>query len=100
MLVISPAEIQSIFSLHQIHDHCIISHYATYLRRRDHHLVNIDTELSQLDLSLINLLHKLLVRFRNVVEGENAPSQSKEEECAKRDEGPEGELHGISTVVL
>lgn len=30
--------------------------------------------------------------FRHVVEGEDAPAEAEEEECAEGDEGPEGEL--------
>lgn len=55
-------------------------------------LVDSDAHLSQFGLGLVNLGHELLVRLRHVVEGEDAPAEAEEEECAEGDEGPEGEL--------
>lgn len=55
-------------------------------------LVDSDTHLSQFGLGLVNLGHELLVCLRHVVEGEDAPAEAEEEECAEGDEGPEGEL--------
>lgn len=54
-------------------------------------LVDSDAHLSQFSLGLVNLGHELLVRLRHVVEGEDAPAEAEEEECAEGDEGPEGE---------
>lgn len=61
-------------------------------RPRKSSLVDSDTHLSQFGLGLVNLSHELLVRLWHVVEGEDAPAEAEEEECAEGDEGPEGEL--------
>lgn len=58
-------------------------------------LVDINTQLPQIRLGQINLLHKFLVRGGDVVEGEDAPTQTEEQECAEGHEGPEGELFGL-----
>lgn len=55
-------------------------------------LVDIDTELAQVNLGLVNLSHELLVRVGNVVEGQDAPAETEEGDSAERNEGPEGEL--------
>jgi hypothetical protein len=55
-------------------------------------LVNSDTKLSELNLGLLDLRSELLMRVRDVVEGEDAEAETEEEVCAERDEGPEGEL--------
>lgn len=54
--------------------------------------VNVDTQLAQVDLGHVNLLHELLVRVGHVVEGEDAEAEAEEEDGAKGDEGPKGEL--------
>ena len=55
-------------------------------------LVDSDAHLSQFGLGLVNLGHELLVRLRHVVEGEDAEAEAEEEDGAKGDEGPKGEL--------
>jgi hypothetical protein len=58
-------------------------------------LVDVNTQLPQLNLGLGDLSHELLVRIGDVVEGEDAEAEAEEEECAERDEGPEGELRKV-----
>lgn len=55
-------------------------------------LVDIDTQLSQVGLSLVNLRHQLLVRLGDIVEGHDVVAESGEEVCAEGNESPEGEL--------
>ena len=55
-------------------------------------LVDIDTELAQVNLGLVNLSHELLVRVGNVVEGQDAPTKTEEGDSAEGNESPEGEL--------
>lgn len=55
-------------------------------------LVNGDAKVAQVSLGLLDLSHELLVRLRHVVEGNDAPAETEEEEGAKGNEGPEGEL--------
>jgi hypothetical protein len=55
-------------------------------------LVDIHAQLPQVGLGLVDLSHKLLVRFGNIVKGEDTPAETEEEESAEGDEGPEGKL--------
>lgn len=55
-------------------------------------LVDIDAELAEVNLGLANLLHQLLVRFGDIVEGDDAEAETEEEEGAKGDESPKREL--------
>lgn len=43
----------------------------------------------------LNLLHKLCMRSRHIVEGEDSVAELEEEVCAEGDECPEWKLHGI-----
>jgi hypothetical protein len=68
-------------------------------------LVHVNAKLPEVDLGQLNLLHQLLVRRGNIVEGKDAPAETEEEECAERNEGPEGELYGqggskVSRMIL
>lgn len=56
-------------------------------------LVHVDAKSPQVRLGQFDLLHELLVRLGHVVEGEDAPAEAEEEECAERYEGPEGKLN-------
>ena len=56
-------------------------------------LVHINAKSPQVRLGQFDLLHELLVRLGHVVEGEDAPAEAEEEECAERNEGPEGKLN-------
>lgn len=56
------------------------------------YLVHVNAQLPQIDLGQLNLLHELLVRRGDIVEGEDAPAETEEEERAEGNEGPEGEL--------
>lgn len=56
------------------------------------YLVDIDTELAQVHLGLVNLVHELLVRLGDVVESKDTEAETEEEEGTKGDEGPEGKL--------
>lgn len=55
-------------------------------------LINVNTELPQVNLCQLNLLHQLLVRRGNIVEREDAPAETEEQQSAERNEGPEGKL--------
>lgn len=55
-------------------------------------LIHSDTLVPQIGASLVNFEHELLVRLRDVVEGEDAPAELKQEVCAKGNNGPEWEL--------
>lgn len=55
-------------------------------------LVDIDTELAEVNLGLANLLHQLLVRLGDIVKGDDAEAETEEEKGAKGDESPKGEL--------
>lgn len=62
-------------------------------------LVDIDAELAEVNLGLANLLHQLLVRFGDIVEGDDAETKTEEKEGAKGDESPKGELCFCATLV-
>lgn len=70
---------------------CLCNFYVLFQPGRQH-LVNVNAQPPQIRLGHINLLHQLLVRGGDVVEGEDAPAEAEEEHSAKGDEGPEGEL--------
>lgn len=60
--------------------HCArASIFVSLFRSGRQHLVNVDTQLPQIHLGQINLLHQLLVRGRDVVESEDAPAETEEE---------------------
>lgn len=62
-------------------------------------LVNSNTSLPQILLRLFDLLHKLFVRFGDIVEGEDAVAEFREEVCAEGYDGPERELRvGVRDV--
>lgn len=65
-----------------------LGHSITWFRR----LVDIDTQLPQVNLGLANLSHEFLVRVGHIVESEDTETEAEEEVCAKGDEDPEGEL--------
>lgn len=56
-------------------------------------LIDGNAELSELNLSLLDLRRELLVCVGDVVEGKDAESEPKEEVCAEGDESPEGKLY-------
>lgn len=60
------------------------------------YLVDIDTELAQVDLGSFNLVHQLLVRLGNIVKGKNAEAETEEKKSAKGNESPEGKLVGVT----
>lgn len=62
------------------------------LRHVCHDLVHVNAKLPKIDLGQLNLLHQLLVRCGNIVESEDAPAKTEEEERAEGNEGPEWEL--------
>lgn len=55
-------------------------------------LIHVNTKLPQVDLCHLNLRHQLLVRRGNIVEREDTPAETEEEQSAERNEGPEGKL--------
>lgn len=61
------------------------------------HLVitNINALRSEVCSGNLNLLHKLRMRSRHIVEGEDSVAELEEKVCAEGDECPEWELHGI-----
>lgn len=74
---------------------CFVSSSRLRLSARDgsvRSLVDINTELAQVRLGQVNLLHQLLVRLGDVVEGQDAPAQAEEEQGTEADEGPEWQL--------
>lgn len=57
-------------------------------------LVHRHAERAQFRLGQLNLLHELLVRRGDVVEGEDAPAEAEEQQGAEADERPERQLKG------
>lgn len=55
-------------------------------------LIDIDTELSEINLGQVNFLHKFLVRRGNIIECEDTPTETEKKESAEGDESPEGKL--------
>lgn len=55
-------------------------------------LVHIHTQLPQIRLGQIDFCHKFLVCGGDVVEGEDAQTETEEEQRAEGDESPEGKL--------
>jgi len=51
--------------------------------------IHSHTPLPQIRLSLIDLFHELLMRFRYIVEREDAVAKIEEEVCAERHDGPQ-----------
>ena len=66
--------------------------FHSFVPISSYNLVDVDTQLAQILLGQVNLLHQLLVRLGNVVEGQNAPAQTEEERGAEGDESPEWKL--------
>lgn len=59
-------------------------------------LVNVDTLALEIRPRLRNLLHQALVLAGYIVEGEDTPTQLKQQVRAKGNEAPKGELPGSS----
>lgn len=69
-----------------------VSYVIRIVFRKTWYLVDVDTELAEVDLGGLDLVHQLLVRLRHVVKGKNAEAETEQKKGAERNEGPERKL--------
>lgn len=67
--------------------------------RRWWHLVHFNTHLLQVCTSDLDLGHEFLVSLWNIVEGHDIVAELAQEVCAEGDEGPEGKLNNVISIL-